>query len=324
MHATTFLKEKIHAAFHNSSYRFEPQELYEPIAYSLSQGGKRIRPILTLMACDLFEGDIDLAIPPAIGVEIFHNFTLLHDDIMDRAPLRRGMETVYKKWDANRAILSGDTMLVMAYESISQVPLQYLPFVLTVFNDTARKVCEGQQYDLNFETLSFVTIPDYLNMIRLKTAVLIACCLKVGAIMANAPIAESEKMYQFGENLGIAFQLQDDYLDVFGNSAKFGKEIGGDIGSNKKTFLYIKAFELATGSLKHELTRLFDLRSHDTEEKVSRVKEIYQQLNLDTLAGEQIAYYLNKATCFLDLVKVNETSKKALRELTKEMLHRER
>ncbi|MEI7982215.1 MAG: polyprenyl synthetase family protein [Bacteroidota bacterium] len=245
MHSLESIQQRISTAFSSAQFLNEPVKLYEPITYTLGQGGKRIRPVLVLLACDLFGGDPEKAVFPAMGLEIFHNFTLLHDDIMDNAPLRRGQETVHKKWNDNTAILSGDTMFVLAYEYVAKTDPALLPEVLRLFNDTARKVCEGQQYDMNFETQSNVTIEKYMMMIRLKTAVLIACSLKLGAIIALADPAEAENIYHFGMELGLAFQLQDDYLDAFGDTTVFGKEIGGDIITNKKTFLFLKAFEVA-------------------------------------------------------------------------------
>ena len=220
MHSIETLQEKIKKALKFESFDFKPLELYEPISYTLSLGGKRLRPVLTLMACDFFDGKIKNAIYPAVGIEIFHNFTLLHDDIMDEAPIRRGKETVYKKWDSNIAILSGDVMFALAYKYIAKADKKFLPEVLSVFNQTAIQVCEGQQYDMNFETAQNVTIQDYLKMIRLKTAVLLGASLKIGAIIANAGNHEKEEIYNFGLNIGLAFQLKDDLLDVFGNEQK--------------------------------------------------------------------------------------------------------
>jgi len=314
---------KIQEAFPEGNFLSVPNELYEPIEYTLSQGGKRLRPLLVLLSCDMFGGDPDEAMPPAIGVEIFHNFTLLHDDIMDQAPLRRGSATVYKKWNSNVAILSGDTMFVMAYEYVCRVTPQKLPDVLALFNDTARKVCEGQQYDLNFETQTKVGLDDYYRMIRLKTAVLIACCVKVGAIMAGADPVDAEHIYRFGEHLGMAFQLQDDLLDAFGDTSKFGKEIGGDIVTNKKTFLYLKAFELANGTTLDELTRLFHDRQTDPHFKVKGIQNIYRSLGIDAITQEIIERYLKEALFYLSQVGVDEPRKAGLRKLANEMIHRE-
>ncbi|MBE0648153.1 MAG: polyprenyl synthetase family protein [Bacteroidales bacterium] len=323
MHSVDYLMNKIQDAFPEGEFLGVPIELYEPIEYTLSQGGKRLRPLLVLLSCDMFGGNPDVAMNPAIGVEIFHNFTLLHDDIMDQAPLRRGAQTVYKKWDSNVAILSGDTMFVMAYEYVCRVTPAKLPSVLATFNDTARKVCEGQQYDMNFETQQQVNLDDYFMMIQLKTAVLIACCVKVGAIMAGASAQDAENIYKFGENLGMAFQLQDDLLDAFGDTSKFGKEIGGDIVTNKKTFLYLKAFELANGETLEELTHLFHQQQIDPNHKILRIKEIYQSLGIDIITQEIIEDYHKKAIDYLNLISVEEASKRGLRKLANEMIHRE-
>jgi len=257
MRSINELQDLIKKAFNPALFTHEPAELYDPITYTLNLGGKRIRPLLVLLGCDLFGGNIEKAMPAAIAIELFHNFTLLHDDIMDCAPLRRGQETVYKKWNTNIAILSGDTMFAVAYEYLSQSNPQVLPSALSEFTRTARLVCEGQQYDMNFEQQKLVSINDYLKMIRLKTAVLIGCSLKLGSILANVPDPETEKIYSFGENIGMAFQLQDDLLDVFGDEQKFGKEIGGDIVSGKKTFLLLKAFEIASQKERTELEKCF-------------------------------------------------------------------
>lgn len=323
MHSVENLMNKIQDAFPEGKFLGVPIELYDPIEYALSQGGKRLRPLLVLLSCEMFGGNPDEAMNPAIGVEIFHNFTLLHDDIMDQAPLRRGAQTVYKKWDSNVAILSGDTMFVMAYEYVCRIYPSKLPDVLATFNDTARKVCEGQQYDMNFETQAKVNMDDYFMMIRLKTAVLIACCVKVGAIMAGADSGDAENIYKFGENLGMAFQLQDDLLDAFGDTSKFGKEIGGDIVTNKKTFLYLKAFELASGETFNELTNLFHHHQVEPNQKIARIKEIYKSLGIDLLTQEIIEDYLKKAIHYLEQISVEEPAKTGLRKLANEMIHRE-
>jgi len=323
MHTTDYLMKKIQDAFPVGKFLDVPQELYDPIEYALLQGGKRLRPLLVLLSCELFGGNPDDAMNPAIGVEIFHNFTLLHDDIMDAAPLRRGTPTVYKKWNANIAILSGDTMFVMAYEYVCRVAQSKLPEVLAIFNDTARKVCEGQQYDMNFETRETVNLEDYYLMIRLKTAVLIACCVKVGAIMAGANETDAENIYRFGENLGMAFQLQDDLLDTFGDTSKFGKEIGGDIVTNKKTFLYINAFELAQGETLEALRNFFRNSQIGQEEKITGIREIYTRLKVDQMTREIIEGYMRNAMSYLDLVGVDEIHKAGLRRLAKELIYRE-
>jgi len=324
MHSRQILQKTIDEAFASAGFVQNPPELYEPIEYALRNSGKRLRPLLVLMGCDLFGGEIQEALYPAMAMEIFHNFTLLHDDIMDRAPLRRGKETVYKKYDINTAILSGDTMFVLAYEYISRTKAIVLSGILELFNNTARMVCEGQQYDMNYETAVQVTLGDYIHMIRLKTATLLACSLKTGAILAGAPPEETEKAYMFGENLGLAFQLQDDYLDVFGNSLKFGKEIGGDIITGKKTFLYLKAFELAKEDTLIRLTRNFYDIEIPALEKIARITAIYHQLKIDELTRKEIENYMEKALHWLDEINVGEERKNGLRELTREVMLRER
>ncbi len=324
MHSRQILQKTIDEAFASAGFSYDPPELYEPIEYALRNSGKRLRPLLVLMGCDLFGGDIREALHPAMAMEIFHNFTLLHDDIMDQAPLRRGKETVHKKYDINRAILSGDTMFVLAYEYIAKTNLTILPTILELFNNTARMVCEGQQYDMNFETAVQVTHDDYIKMIRLKTAVLLACSLKTGAIIAGAPPEETEKIYRFGENLGLAFQLQDDWLDVFGNVSKFGKEIGGDIITGKKTFLFLKAFELAREDTLIRLTRNFYDKEIPGPEKVKRITEIYHQLKVDELIRIEIDSYIDKSFNWLDKISTGENRKCVLRELALEVKLREK
>jgi geranylgeranyl diphosphate synthase type II len=323
MHSISELQNIIRKSFDPQAFKREPSELYDPIAYTLNLGGKRIRPRLVVWGCDLFHGDIDKAVPAAIAIELFHNFTLLHDDIMDRAPIRRGKETVYKKWNTNVAILSGDTMFALACVHLSQTDPDVLPLALSEFTKTARLVCEGQQYDMNFETLNVVSISDYIEMIRLKTAVLIGCSLKLGAILAKAPAAETERIYSFGENIGMAFQLQDDLLDVFGDEQKFGKEIGGDILSGKKTFLLLKAYEIAPEKVRSELNQCFSNKLIPGEEKINRVKKVYQLLKIKELTLEEIGKYFSKALQSLDDINEDETNKKALRSFANELLKRD-
>lgn len=323
MYSISELHQKIAELFDQEQFLFEPVQLYEPIDYALAQGGKRLRPLLVLLSCDMFGGDLRSALKPSIGVELFHNFTLLHDDIMDNASLRRGKSTVHKRWNANVAILSGDTMFVMAYDYISKVPVSCLAETIDLFNDTARKVCEGQQYDMNFETERDVTIGDYLMMIRLKTAVLLACSVKLGAILSGASPEETDKIYRFGDNLGMAFQLQDDLLDVFGDVEKFGKEIGGDIITNKKTYLYLKAFELAQGDDLVRLTNYYRDPMIEPSEKVTRIKELYGKLGIDKMTRELIGFYYDKAISTLNEIKVPESRKKELRQLSQQIINRE-
>ncbi len=293
----------------------QPEGLYRPIEYVLSMGGKRLRPRLCLMACKLFGGDVQTAAPVAIGLEVFHNFTLLHDDIMDNAPVRRGKPTVHKVWNENVAILSGDAMLIEAYKLVARAPEKYLSEVLNVFSTTAVEVCEGQQYDMEFESRGDVSINDYINMIRLKTAVLLAGSLKIGAIIAGADSAQAEHLYNFGINLGLAFQLRDDYLDSFGDTAVFGKKIGGDILCGKKTFLLCKAFELADDAQKAELEFWLANKTAPDDEKIAGVLNIFRKLGVDAqcdaavgsyckAAADELALINGDANCLNDLMKL--------------------
>ena len=323
MHSVDYLQEKLNRIFASVKIISEPKELYDPIGYTLSLGGKRIRPLLILMGCDLYRGDLEKVTNVAIGIELFHNFTLLHDDIMDQAPIRRGKDTVHKKWNANVAILSGDTMFALATEYISQTQATVLPEVLQVFTMTARQVCEGQQYDMNFESQEYVSIPDYIRMIRLKTAVLIACSLKLGAVVAGANVEEKKKIYTFGENLGLAFQLQDDLLDTFGDGNKFGKEIGGDIIAKKKTFLYIKALELVNDMQREDLLSYLSDRSMTPDDKIRRVKDLYRILHIEEITKAEISGYFDKALQCLDQMDVEQNDKKELHGFANRLLFRE-
>ncbi len=300
----------------------DPKELYLPVEYCLSNGGKRVRPLMALLAADLFEGNIEKVIGPAVGMEIFHNFTLMHDDIMDEAPLRRGKPSVYKKWNSNTAILSGDVMFAMAIQHIAMSPEKHLKAILDLFNKTVVEVCEGQQYDMNFETLDKVTEDEYINMIRLKTAVLPAACLKTGAIISGASASEADLLYKFGENVGIAFQIMDDWLDIFGDEETFGKKTGGDIVANKKTWLYIKAFELANEDQLRDLRNAFTNRIYNPEEKISIVKNVYLQLNLNELALRKMEEFNKRAFSYLDKVNVPEDKRKVLKDLADNLIHR--
>ncbi len=272
----------------------EPSELYKPIAYGLASGGKNLRPMLVLLSCELFGGSIKDALFPALAVEILHNFTLVHDDIMDNAPIRRGQPTVYKKWDANTAILSGDAMMMKAYEYLAKGDHKCFKEIFNVFNDTALQICEGQQYDMNFEKTENVSIADYLKMIELKTSVLLAASLKIGAIIANAKDDDLNKIYEFGKNIGLAFQLQDDLLDVFGDEKKFGKKLGGDIILNKKTFLLIRSFELASGETLNELKHWTSLKEFNNEEKIQAITNIYKKLQIKEETISLINKYFKK------------------------------
>ncbi|MBL4716119.1 MAG: polyprenyl synthetase family protein, partial [Bacteroidia bacterium] len=302
---TETLSSKIENALTSIEYTENPKELYEPISYILSLGGKRIRPTLVLLGCEMFDGDIDQAIDPAIGIEMFHNFTLLHDDIMDNAPLRRSKPTVHEKWNTNIAILSGDAMFVKSVQYISKVKNDILKEVLDLFNRSALIVCEGQQYDMNFEDRNDVSIEEYIQMIQAKTATLLACSLKLGAFIGNASDADAQELYNFGINIGIAFQLKDDLLDVYGESGKFGKQVGGDIIANKKTYLLIKALELSQNSISEELNSW--LKSKENEQKVEMITAIYDQLKIKTITENAIDEYYNKAIENLTKISVEES-----------------
>jgi geranylgeranyl diphosphate synthase, type II len=322
MQSITQLQAIIHRAIAETTYPRTPKELYEPISYLMNLGGKRLRPVSVLMACNLFTDNVDKAIKPAMAIEVFHNFTLMHDDIMDNAPLRRGKPTVQHKWSNNVAILSGDVMLVEAYKLIMQVDSAILPDVLQIFNDTAVGVCEGQQIDMNFETLNNVTEADYLNMIRLKTAVLLGAALKTGALVGGASKTDASLLYDFGMNLGLAFQLHDDILDVYGDPEKFGKQVGGDITSNKKTFMLIKAKELASADTAQRLMDWVN-RSDSPQEKVTAITDIYDQLNVRQLAEQKMAFYADLALECLQQVSAAAARKETLYSFANGLLIRE-
>ena len=308
----------------NIPYTRKPETLYEPIRYVLSLGGKRIRPVLMLMSYNLYKDDADTILPTACGLETYHNYTLLHDDLMDNADMRRGHATVHKKWDANTAILSGDSMLVLSYQRIAQCAPQYLPQILDLFTTTALEIGEGQQYDMEFETRDDVCESEYIEMIRLKTSVLLACAMKMGAIQAGASVADQDALYRYGESLGLAFQLQDDYLDVYGDPSVFGKNIGGDITSNKKTFMLINALLRAEGQDKAELEAWIARKDFDRQEKVDAVTHLYTKLGIDRLARERIEYYTREALSCLDAVDTPDERKAELREYTMMMMRREK
>ena len=319
-----FLEKRINKELQKVLAYEEPRSLFDPPVYVFSLGGKRIRPILTLMAADLFEKDIEVAINPALAIEIFHNFSLLHDDLMDKANLRRGSETVHKKWSANTAILSGDAMVIEAYKYISKVPHRYLPELLEVFSDTAMDICIGQQLDMDFEQRMDVTEDEYLNMIRLKTAVLIGCSLKLGAIVSDASAEDINALYQFGINLGLAFQLKDDLLDVFGDFKTFGKKPGGDILSNKKTYLLIKALKSSDEKQKSELDKWLTAKEFDPEQKFSAVKNIYDELKLRVLVENLIEKYYLASLDSLSFINVSDDRKKDLIDLSEQLMYREK
>ena len=272
------------------SYDRKPESLYEPIKYVLSMGGKRIRPTLMLLAYNLYKENPEDILMNACALETYHNYTLLHDDLMDNADMRRGHLTVHKKWNDNTAILSGDSMLVLAFQRMMQCDTKHLKDILDLFTVTALEIGEGQQYDMEFETRNDVKEEEYIEMIRLKTSVLLACALKIGAILADASADDADNLYKFGEQIGLAFQLQDDYLDVYGDSKVFGKEIGGDIISNKKTYMLINAFNKANDAQREELTRWVSARDFDRNEKVDAVTRLYNEIGIDQLAQDKIAY----------------------------------
>lgn len=316
--------EKINDYIKNLPLDREPHGLYEPIEYVLSLGGKRIRPMLMLMAYELWKDDSEKILPQAIALETFHNFTLLHDDVMDNADVRRGKPTVHKKWNENTAILSGDNMLVLAFKWMQQCPSDKMPAVLGTFTDTAIEIDEGQQLDIDFEERDDVREEEYIEMIRLKTSVLLACAAKIGAIMADAPKEDAENIYKFGEAIGLSFQLQDDYLDVYGNPEVFGKAIGGDITSNKKTYMLINALNKAEGAEKKELEQWIGAKDFDRDEKVKAVTRIYNRLGIDKMAKAKMEQYYNDAIAFLDKINVPESRKQALRDYADSMMKREK
>lgn len=302
-----------------------PRELYEPITYLLGLDGKRIRPLLSLLAYGIFKDNPETILSQAAAVEVFHNFTLMHDDIMDQAPLRRGQQTVHEKWNSNVAILSGDVMLVKAYDLLLDTDTHLLPEIMRLFNKTAAEVCEGQQFDMNFETLSSVSEAEYINMIRLKTAVLLGMALQMGALLAGASKEDALKLYDYGMKIGIGFQLKDDLLDVFADQNKFGKQVGGDIISNKKTFLLIKALELAKEKDAEVLSHWISLEDFDKEEKVNAVKAIYQNLGIKSLTEAKMNSYFEQGFSQLESLQVkNQDYLLALQELTQNLIHREK
>jgi len=320
----SFFEQKIGTSIEKVLADEQPHTLFDPARYILSLGGKRLRPILTLMAVDLFGKEVDAAVNPALAIEIFHNFSLLHDDLMDQADLRRGCPTVHKKWNANSAILSGDAMVIEAYRYIARVPPEFLPEVIDLFSKTAMEICKGQQYDMDFEQRLDVSEAEYIEMIRLKTAVLIGCALKIGAIMAKASANDADALYAYGINMGLAFQLKDDLLDVYGDPKTFGKKIGGDIVSNKKTFLLIKALKNANQYQKEELQRCLSATDFNPEAKIRFVKNIYDELNLKFISENLIEkYYLASLDC-LSSINVSDDRKKDLIDLSEHLMHREK
>lgn len=324
MLTATEIQEKVNAYIASLPYERKPKSLYDPIEYVLAAGGKRIRPSFVLMAYNLFHDDVDRILPMATALETYHNYTLLHDDLMDKADMRRGRPTVHKKWDDNTAILSGDTMLVLAYEHLAKCDTKYLKPALDLFTETALEVSEGQQFDMEFETRNDVAEEEYIEMIRLKTSVLLACALKMGAVVAGASDADANALYAFGEKVGLAFQLQDDLLDVYGDPKVFGKAIGGDITSNKKTFMLINAFNRADAGTRAELERWTTATEFDPAEKIAAVTEIYNRLGIDKLAEQRIKEYFEQSRQHLDELSVSGDRKAVLREYTERMMNRKK
>lgn len=324
MYNQTQLKEFIERAISGLSYSTEAEKLIDPVRYVLSIGGKRLRPVISLMACNLFKDKIDEAIMPAAGLEVFHNFTLVHDDIMDNAPLRRCLPTVHTKWNMNQAVLSGDVMAFIANDCFLQAPQRCLTEVFRIFNKSAVEVCVGQQLDMDFEKAATITEQDYLRMIELKTAVLLAASAKIGAVIGDANPKDSESLYGFGLNLGIAFQLQDDLLDIYGDINIFGKIVGGDIIANKKTYLFVKANEIATLKQQTRLHELFTMKNPEPRAKVSEVMKIYEEIKVKDNAEKMVKDYIGKAFICLEQCSAARERKKELTELANSMIGRER
>lgn len=322
MHTSDQILKLVNDTLDNLAYDRKPSSLYEPIRYVLSLGGKRIRPVLMLLAYNLFKDDPESIIMPACGLETYHNYTLLHDDLMDNADLRRGHETVHRRWDANTAILSGDSMLVLAYQRIAQCEKEKLAEVLALFTETALEIGEGQQYDMDFEHRNDVAEEEYIEMIRLKTSVLLACALKIGAVLGGASAEDADNLYRFGEQIGLAFQLQDDYLDVYGDTKVFGKAIGGDITSNKKTYMLINAFNRANDEQRAELMRWIEATEFDRAEKVAAVTRLYNEIGIDRLAQQKIEYFFAESRKYLANVSVAEERKAELAAYAERMMKR--
>lgn len=314
----------IEKAINEMEYPSQPAGLFDPIRYILSLGGKRIRPVLALMANNLYTDNITASIKPALGIEVFHNFTLLHDDLMDNADRRRGKATVHIKWDANTAILSGDAMQIMAYQLIGETPAEHLKEVLTLFSRTALEICQGQQFDMEFENRDNVSEDEYMEMIRLKTAVLLGCALKCGALIGGADSEDAQNLYSFGVNIGLAFQLKDDLLDVFGDPEIFGKNIGGDICNNKKTYLLINALNDASRAQRAVLDCWIDKKEFDAEQKIETFTNIYIESGAKEKCENEMKKYFDLGLEALSRVKVSEQKKACLRDLATELMYREK
>ena len=323
MHSTEFYRIEFIAYLEEKAKNKEPRNLYGPMAYIMGLGGKRLRPVLTLMATEVFDADYKQALDAALAIEVFHNFSLVHDDIMDAAPLRRGEATVHEKWDVNTGILSGDAMLITAYQLFENYAAEKFRNLAHLFSATALQVCEGQQYDIDFENRDDVTLPEYLKMIECKTAVLVAAALKMGGIIAEASEQKQNEIYGFGLNLGIAFQLQDDYLDVFGAAKAFGKQVGGDIIENKKTVLYLNVLEKGTAQQKKELLDMYSIRPKNPKAKIETIKGIFLDSGAAELTQTAIAKYTERAFGLLNGLEVSEEKKEVLRKLGEQLMQRE-
>ena len=322
MQTTAFYQQAIEDYLKQYNLEKEPASLYNPLQYILSLGGKRLRPVLTLMTADIFGGNHEKALDAALSIELFHNFSLIHDDIMDDAPLRRGKPTVHEKWDINTGILSGDALLIMAYQLFENYNPETFQALARLFSKTALEVCEGQQYDMDFETRDDVAISEYLKMIAYKTAVLVGAAMKIGGIVAGASIQDQESIYNFGISLGIAFQIQDDYLDAFGDPKTFGKQVGGDIIENKKTFLYLKALEFCGEEDALQLKHLFEVEPEDPSEKIEAIKQIFVDCGAADATKEEIENYTLKAFKVLDSLSISEENKIALIDFGKKLMNR--
>lgn len=323
MQTVQFYQEQFSAHLAHFYKGEEPENLYLPIKYILNLGGKRLRPVLTLLSAEICGANVETALNAALCIEVFHNFSLIHDDIMDAAPLRRGKETVHEKWDVNTAILSGDAMLILAYKVLENYPPETFMALTKLLSKTALEVCEGQQYDIDFETRDNVAIPEYLKMIEFKTAVLLGAAMQMGAIVANASEQVQKNMFELGRNIGVAFQLQDDYLDVFGNPETFGKQVGGDIIENKKTYLYLKAMELLSKEDQQQLAHLFEISPSNTQEKIEAVKEIYTTSGAAKATKDSIKKFTQEAFQVINTLQIGADKKEQLKQFANQLMNRD-
>lgn len=323
MLTTSYIIKLINDYIANMPYNRKPADLYDPIKYVLSMGGKRIRPVLMLLSYNMYKDDPETILSSACAIETYHNYTLLHDDLMDNADMRRGKMTVHKKWNPNTAILSGDSMLVLSYQRMAQCDVTKLKDVLDLFTETALEIGDGQQYDMDFETRNDVTEDEYIEMIRLKTSVLLACALKIGAILADAPADDAENLYRYGEQVGIAFQLQDDFLDVYGDPNVFGKKIGGDILCNKKTYMLINALLMANDSQRAELNHWIESKDYDPQAKIAAVTKLYDEIGIRKLCEEKVNYYFQQSLSYINKVKVDDSKKVELRHFIDSLMNRQ-